>query len=130
MDDITADQPLILLIEDDRILQDLYLEGFSHAGLKVIQAYDGVQGVEMAKAIPNIKVMLVDIMLPRLSGFDVIQEIRATAMHKNIPIIAVSALTSNDDRDTGMSVGATEYIGKGEMELKDLIEKVKLYADV
>jgi DNA-binding response OmpR family regulator len=124
------DEPLILLIEDDRTLQDLYFEGFTNHGLRVIQAYDGEQGVQMAQTIPNIRVMIVDIMLPTISGFDVIQQIRSTAIAKNIPILVVSALTSEADRATGLKAGATEYIGKDELMLKDLIEKVKLYADL
>jgi DNA-binding response OmpR family regulator len=117
----------ILLVEDDPILQELYLDRFSSAGFRVLQATDGMQALEMLNSHPEVVLVLLDIMLPKLSGYDVLMQIRHNAPTAGLPVIVVSALADVDDQARGMQLGATDYITKGEMLPGAVIEKIKEY---
>ena len=117
----------ILLVEDDPILQELYLDRFSSSGFQTLQAMDGAQALEMLHDHPEIALVLLDIMLPKVSGYDVLMKIRHTPEMKDVPVIIVSALADIDDQARGMQLGATDYITKGEMLPGAVIEKVKQY---
>lgn len=122
------DPPIkILLAEDDRILQELYLERFKASGFDVLQAFDGMQVLDMLRDHQDIKLVLLDIMLPRLSGYDILARIKSDASTRHIPIIVVSALADIDDQARGLQLGAAEYITKGEMLPGEVIEKIKQY---
>jgi DNA-binding response OmpR family regulator len=121
------ENPTILFIEDNHALQELYQLQFSKANFTVLQAFDGQEGLNMVRAHPEIKVILVDIMLPKLSGYEVVANIRTEALTKDIPIMIVSALDDQGDREKGLAIGANEYITKGQVSLHDLIDKVKRY---
>lgn len=120
----------ILIAEDDTVLQELYRDRFRSGGLVVVQAFDGEQALEQLKAHPEIGLVLLDIMMPKLSGYDVLTRIRHTPHLKDLPVIMVSALGDIDDRARGLQVGATEYITKGEMLPGVVIEKIKDYVSV
>ncbi len=117
----------ILLVEDDKILQELYFERFIQAGFTVIQAFDGMQAIDKMDSHPEIKLVLLDLMLPRLSGYDVLAHIKQDADTRNIPVIIVSALADVDDQARGLQMGAADYITKGEMLPIAVIEKIKQY---
>lgn len=117
----------ILLVEDDKILQELYNDRFVQAGFKVIQAFDGMQAIDKMESYPEIQLVLLDLMLPRLSGYDVLAHIKQDADTRNIPVIIVSALADVDDQARGLQLGAAEYITKGEMLPTAVIEKIKQY---
>jgi len=119
--------PTILLAEDERILQELYYERFTAAGLHVLQAFDGMEALEMARAHPEIKLILLDVMLPKLSGYDVLVQLKHHRETRNIPVVIVSALADVDDQARGLQLGAADYITKGEMLPGAVIEKVKQY---
>jgi len=117
----------ILLVEDDPILQELYLERFASAGFRVLQATDGMQALEFLNTHPEVVLVLLDIMLPKLSGYDVLMQIRHNPQTAKLPVIVVSALADVDDQARGMQLGATDYITKGEMLPGAVIEKIKEY---
>lgn len=117
----------LLLVEDDKILQELYYERFVQAGFTVIQAFDGMQALDKLDTHPEIKLVLLDLMLPKLSGYDVLAHIKQDAETRNIPVIIVSALADVDDQARGLQLGAAEYITKGEMLPAAVIEKIKQY---
>lgn len=118
----------ILLVEDDKILQELYYDRFQSSGFTVIQAFDGMQAIEALEEHPEIRLILLDIMLPRISGYDVLAQIKRDPAKRHIPVIIVSALADIDDQARGMQLGAVEYITKGEMLPGTVIEKIKEYA--
>lgn len=127
---MAEEQPTtILIIDDDRLLQELFQIAFSQAGFNVLQAYDGDEGLQLLEGHPEIKVALVDIMLPRLSGYDVINKIRTEALNRDIPVIALSALADAASREKGLKAGANEFITKGELPLAGVIDQVKRYAE-
>lgn len=118
----------ILIVEDDHMLQELYIDRFSSAGLSVLQAFDGMQALQMIDDHPEIQLVLLDIMLPKISGYDVLSQIRHNRDRKNLPVIVVSALADIDDQARGLQLGANDYITKGEMLPGAIIEKIKKYA--
>lgn len=117
----------ILLVEDDKILQELYSDRFRAAGFTVIQAFDGMQALDQLTAHPEVQLVLLDIMLPKLSGYDVLAQIKRNPDWRSVPVIIVSALADIDDQARGLQLGATDYITKGEMLPGAVIDKIKNY---
>lgn len=122
-----ATEPTILLVEDDRVLQELYAERFAMEGLRVIQAYDGLEALDRLEAHPEVQLILLDLMLPKLSGYDFLAQLKRDSDKANIPVIIVSALADVDDQARGLQLGAVDYITKGEMLPGAVIEKIKEY---
>jgi len=120
--------PTVLLVEDDTVLQELYLERFANSGMNVLQAFDGMQALDMVDKHGEVNLVLLDIMLPKLSGYDVLARLRHDPKHKDLPIIVVSALADIDDQARALQLGATEYITKGEMLPGAIIQKIQQYA--
>src|SRR3990170_3430272 len=104
-------QPVILLIEDDPILSKMYSEKFSNEGFKVLIASDGAIGLEMALK-EHIDIILLDIMLPRISGTDLLVKLRNEPKGKNIPVIALTNLADPKEKETAMKLGTKEYLIK------------------
>jgi CheY-like chemotaxis protein len=123
----TPASPTILIVEDDMVLQELYFDRFTSAGLTVYQAYDGLQALDMLAEHPEVQLVLLDLMLPKLSGYDVLAQLKHKPELRDIPVIIVSALADIDDQARGLQLGASEYVTKGEMLPGDLIEKIKRY---
>ena len=118
----------IMIVEDDLVLQELYLDRFVSSGLFVVQAFDGMQALDMLKKHNDIQLVLLDIMIPKLSGYDVLAQIKHNPDWKKIPVIIVSALGDIDDQARGLQLGAKDYITKGDMLPGAVIEKIKAYA--
>ena len=102
----------VLVVEDDPAAMRLAATALELEGFGVIQAMNGLAGLVMAcKESPDIVVL--DVMLPGMDGYEVCQAIRAeTAPVSSVPIIMVSAKAQEDDAATGMKVGATSYVRK------------------
>lgn len=120
-------QPTILLVEDDQTLQELYLDRFSREGLTVVQAFDGLEALDMLDQHPEVQLILLDLMLPKLSGYDFLAQLKRDPSKAQVPVIIVSALADVDDQARGLQLGAVDYITKGEMLPSAVIEKVKDY---
>lgn len=120
-------QPTILIVEDDKVLQELYLERFSASGLMALQAYDGLEALDMLDEHAEIQLILLDLMLPKLSGYDFLAQLKRDKTKTHIPVIIVSALADMDDQARGLQLGAVDYITKGEMLPGAVIEKIKEY---
>ena len=87
------DQKTILLVEDDQILIKMYTRKFEKECFKVLSAFDGQAGLdELAKAEPKPKVILLDVMLPKLDGFQVLEKVKANPATKDIPVILLTNL--------------------------------------
>jgi DNA-binding response OmpR family regulator len=117
----------ILLVEDDRILQELYLDRFIAAGFNVVQAFDGQEALDLLKENPDTQLILLDIMIPKVSGYDVLSTVKGNPDTKHIPVIIVSALGDIDDQARGLQLGASDYITKGGILPGAVVEKIKTY---
>jgi DNA-binding response OmpR family regulator len=116
----------ILLIEDDKTLIEMYTLKFKEAGLNLLIAADGLTGLELAKKeLP--KVILLDIMMPKMDGFAVLTDLRKDSKTKNIPILMLTNLGQKNDVEKGKKLGANDYIVKASMTHSQVVGKVKSY---
>jgi CheY-like chemotaxis protein len=115
--------PLVLVIEDNE--QNLYLMRFllEKSGFTVVEATDGLKGVEMAKETkPNL--ILLDIQLPRMDGYTVAHELRKNNELAGIPIVAVTSYAMVGDRERILAAGADGYIEKP-IDPEIFVEQIK-----
>ncbi len=114
----------LLLVEDDMALRDIYSTRFLAEGYEVTTASDGEQALTVAvKEKPDL--ILLDIMMPKISGFDVLDILRTTPETKNAKIIIMTALSQPADVEKGKTLGADEYLVKSQVTLTDVVDKVK-----
>lgn len=116
----------ILVAEDDKYLADVFLTKLTKEGFEVIQAFDGDEAILMAKKCkPGL--ILLDIIMPKKDGFDVLKEIKEYEETKDIPVIILSNLGQEADITMGKKLKAADYMIKTNSSLKDIIKKVKEY---
>lgn len=114
----------ILIVEDDIFLSDLYKTKMELEGFKVLTAYDGEKGLELAqKNSPNI--VLLDLILPKLSGFGVLEKMKANKATKDLPVIILTNLSQKSDVDKGLKMGANDYLIKAHFMPSEVVEKIK-----
>lgn len=114
----------ILLIEDDVFLSDIYMTKFQEVGYVIEAADSGTQGLQKAKeGTPD--VILLDIVLPKMNGLEVLEKLKADADTKSIPVIILSNLGSEDDVKVGMKKGASSYIIKSQFTPSEVVECVE-----
>lgn len=111
----------ILIVEDDIALRDMYKERLEMEGYDVDVASDGEEG--LAKATENtFHLILLDLMMPKISGLDVLDILKSTPKTKNIPVIVLTALTTVKTKS--LVFGAEDYLVKAECSLEDVVRKV------
>lgn len=114
----------ILLVEDDVALREIYSARFVAENFEVAAAGDGEEALAKAvKEKPDI--IILDIMMPKISGMDVLDILRATPETKNTKIIIMSALSQSSDIEKGKELGADAYLVKSQTTLSDVVEKTK-----
>ena len=114
----------VLLVDDDLTLREMYEERLKAEGFNIIQATNGEEALQKAKeSKPN--VILLDIMMPKVNGFDVLKELKADDELKTIPVIVLTALIQDVDRVQGKKLGAADYIVKSETMPGEVIAKIK-----
>ena len=101
-------KPLVLVSEDDRPTSEILTINLVNSGYSVAHAYDGIEAVEKAKSLKPFAILL-DIMLPKKDGWDVLNELKTDKDTKNIPVIITSII---DNKDLGFALGATDYLIK------------------
>lgn len=116
----------ILLIEDDPFLSSLLGNRLKKEGFEIVNVKNGTDAVKTLKA-DNVNLVLLDIILPGKSGFEVLEEIKSDPQIPKIPIIVVSNLGQEEDINHGKELGAIEYIVKAKISIDDLINKVRDY---
>jgi len=116
-------QPRILLIEDEKGLVQSLTWYFNREGYETVAVGDGADGLRKAQALlPDL--ILLDLMLPGMSGLDVCRELRAGEKTKNIPIIIITARSEETDEVIGLSMGADDYVTKP-FSNKVLLQRIK-----
>jgi len=114
----------ILIAEDDQFLCKAMTTKLTKEGYEVKIALDGVQLMEMLKSyIPNL--IILDLLMPKKDGFEVIKEVKADPKLKNIPILIASNLGQSSDIQQVLALGATDYLIKSEFTLESLVQKIK-----
>jgi CheY-like chemotaxis protein len=122
-----SDKKRILVVEDDPAQRALVIHTLEGEGYELLEASDGAEGVEKAlKELPDLIVM--DVMMPRMSGFDAVRSIRKEEKAKAIPILMCTAKDTMADVERSMALGANDYITKP-LDLPRFRKKVKRLID-
>lgn len=120
----------ILIIEDDPLMVRMYERVFRLNKYDVEMAFDGKDALDKIKSSEtNPDIVLLDIMMPKMSGFDVLKNIKDDPKTKDIPVIILSNLAGKEDAEKGLKMGAVSYLVKSEHEPKDVVTIVKEYLD-
>ena len=117
------DEITLLMIEDDSSFREIYMDIFQSAGYKVLVAENGEEGLDLAKEKSPDLIML-DMVLPGLHGFDVLKHIRHDAWTSNIPVLIASVLGTYADITKGFALGATDYMIKGFFKPREVLVKI------
>lgn len=114
----------ILVVEDDRSLQEAIIYNLKRLEYTVEAAEDGLAAVETARKLyPNLDLILLDIMLPKMDGFDVCKTLRN---EMNVPILMLTARDDEIDRVLGLEIGADDYISKP-FSMRELMARIKAH---
>ncbi len=119
-------QLVILIVEDDPVLLKMYTEKFSYEGFKVLNAKDGEEALEVTLA-QKIDIVLLDIMLPRMSGTDYLEKIRQDTKGKNLPVVALTNLAEEEERQKALKLGVKEYLVKAMQTPEQVVATIKKY---
>lgn len=121
-----ASKKTILIVEDDPILSRMYSEKFGHEGFGVKVAKDGQEALDMASE-DGIDIILLDIMLPKMSGTDFLKEFRESSHGKSIPVIALTNLAEEEEKQKAIELGVKEYLVKAMQTPEQVVDKIKKY---
>lgn len=114
----------ILIVEDDPLMARLYSKVFTIEGYEVVMAEDGEAGLSAVhKSVPTI--MLLDVMMPKMNGLELLEKLKADPSTKKIPVIMLTNLAGQTDAEKAMTLGAVKYIVKSEYEPKAIVNMVK-----
>ncbi|MBP6859102.1 MAG: response regulator [Candidatus Magasanikbacteria bacterium] len=120
----SSKQTHILIVEDDLFLAEIYQKKFEMEGFKVSMANDGEKAVtDIKKKMPDL--VLLDILLPKLDGFSVLEAIKSDNASKDIPIILLTNLGQQDDVQRGLEKGAADYLIKTHFKPSEVVDKVR-----
>ncbi len=113
----------ILIIEDEEILVDLLQKKLAQVGYEVSVAKNGVEGMEeVGKEIPDL--ILLDIIMPKMGGFEVMKELQKNEKFSNIPIIIISNSGQPVELDLAQKLGAKDWLIKTDFDPQEVLDKV------
>lgn len=114
----------ILFIEDESALQKAATQVLTEEGYQVFSALDGETGLEQAQR-EHPDLILLDLIVPKKDGFEVLQELKKDSATQNIPVIILSNLEGSADIQKALELGATTYLVKTNYRLEEVVEKIK-----
>lgn len=113
----------VLIIEDDPLMSRMYQKIFTFQKYEVVVAGDGEEGLAKVTET-NPTVILLDVMMPKMNGLQVLEKLKANPATKSIPVIMLTNLAGQQDAETALSKGAIKYIVKSEHEPKEVADMV------
>ena len=127
---VAADHPKrILFVEDDDALAGVYLVRLQTEGFDVKRVANGEDALAAAISYkPDL--VLLDVMMPKVSGFDVLDILRNTAETANLKIVMLTALSQDADRKRAESLGVDDYLVKSQVVISDVIDRIKQHLGV
>ena len=114
----------ILFIEDESALQKTFGDFLREEGYEMISALDGETGLRLA-ASQKPDLILLDLILPKVHGFEVLEKLKEDKETKDIPVIVLTNLEGLGDVDKALELGATTYLVKAQYSLEEVLEKIK-----
>ncbi len=122
-----AEKRTILLVDDDIFLVDIMAFTFKQSGFEIIKAHNGKEALEVI-AKESIDLILTDIMMPVMDGFELAKNIKENPNIKHLPIIFLTAKSNIEDKNKGFSLGINDYVVKP-FNLKDLVSRINKVLD-
>lgn len=116
----------ILIIDDDPVLVRMYQRGLEVSGIGVETAEDGESGLKKAAALSP-KLILLDVMMPKMSGYQVLDQLKASPQTANIPVIVLTNLASQEDINRALEKGAVQCIIKSQSDPLEVVSIAKKY---
>jgi len=114
----------ILLIEDDKFLRELMNKKLLTLGFDVVSAADGESGLVMIKETKP-DVVLLDLILPGINGFEVLEKAKQDPEIANIPVVILSNLGQGEDIEKGLALGAKDFLVKAHFTPQEIVNKLK-----
>jgi DNA-binding response OmpR family regulator len=114
----------IVLVEDDPFLIDMYMAKFTEAGYEIDVASQGNKAMDMIKE-KRPAIVLTDVVMPGLDGFELLKLIKSDAATKDIPVVMLTNLGQQEDIDKAKGLGASDYLVKAHFTPSEVVAKVK-----
>jgi two-component system, OmpR family, alkaline phosphatase synthesis response regulator PhoP len=114
----------IILIEDDSVLAEMYVQKFTREGFGISHALDGDEGIKLIRA-KRPDLVLLDIMMPKKSGIEVLQELRDAPETKDVAVVLLSNVGDQEYIDKGMALGASGYLLKSNYTPSEVVDKIR-----
>ena len=114
----------VLIVEDDPLISRMYQRVFEFEGFSADMARDGEEGLEKLKKQKPLMILL-DIMMPKMSGIEVLKEIKADPKYKDIPVVVLTNLSGSKDAEKALEMGAVKFIVKSENKPKQIVGQIK-----
>lgn len=122
--DTTNTQKTILLVEDDDNLADVYSMRLQAEGFKTVRVANGEDALQTALQV-NPDLILLDVMMPKVSGFDVLDILRNTPETAEVKVIMLTALGQDADKERAQALGVNDYLVKSQVVIADVVDRVK-----
>jgi CheY-like chemotaxis protein len=119
----------VLLVEDDKFLRRACEASLRQRGFAVVTATDGEEGLRLARERPHPEVVLLDLLMPKVPGIDVLRALKADPTTKDIPVVILSNSSRDEDKREALLLGAVGYYVKANLSLKELAAQVDLLID-
>ncbi|OGH91936.1 MAG: hypothetical protein A2534_00395 [Candidatus Magasanikbacteria bacterium RIFOXYD2_FULL_39_9] len=120
----TQHEQRVLIVEDDALLAQVLASSFNEVKFGVLNIYNGLEVLDAAKKFEP-AVILLDLILPGIDGFEVLKQLKADVQTKNIPVVIISNLTDAADIKSALALGAVEYFIKANTQLEKIVDFVK-----
>jgi len=120
----------LILIEDDPFLHKLYEDTLTGANFALAAASDGEEGLRVIRENTDAKLILLDLMLPKLNGIDVLREIKKDEATKNMPVIVLTNLSEDPIIKEALALGANAFLVKVEYTPQQIIDTVNQFIDL
>lgn len=116
----------IMIVEDDAFVMDIYETKLQEEGFDVVGAINGMEALKKLEAteetLPDL--MLLDIVMPYMDGIELLKKIKEDERFKNIPVILLTNLSQKEEIDTGLGLGASDYLIKSHFTPSEVLKKV------
>lgn len=123
-----TEKPVVLIAEDEADLREMYTMALSSRGLTVLEAKNGEEALEwLERKYKIINIILLDIVMPQMDGFQALEKIKADERFKHIPVLISTNLDNEEDRAETLKMGANDYFVKSKHTPDELVTKVKSF---